>query len=160
MHPLASAVLPLSALLPLLPVPSCFGWGSTGHSMINRLAAESLPGDVPAFLKTPDAINEINNWGPSPTADVYLRPELNAVQAPDHFIDFEYADIIGTLPRRRYEYIAALTAAEITHPDKARELQPSRVGFQPYITNEVWERLSRPCGIIGSLPQSTQIRDP
>jgi S1/P1 Nuclease len=130
------------ALLPLLPVPSCFGWGSTGHSMINRLAAESLPGDVPAFLKTPDAINEIEYLGPEPDRWRSLaEPELNAVQAPDHFIDFEYADIIGTLPRRRYEYIAALTAAEITHPDKARELQPSRVGFQPYITNEAWERL-------------------
>ena len=48
--------------------------------------------------------------------------------------------MIGPLPRRRYDYIAA-TAAEITHPDIARELQPDKVGFRPYITNEVWERL-------------------
>jgi hypothetical protein len=110
--------------------------------MINRLAAENLPADVPAFLRTPQAINEIEYLGPEPDRwRSPAEPELNAVQAPDHFIDLEYADIIGPLPRRRYEYIAALTAAEITHPDMARQLQPDKVGFQPYITNEVWERL-------------------
>jgi hypothetical protein len=130
------------ALLPLLAVPPSFGWGDVGHRMINRLAAESLPADLPAFLRTPEAINEIEYLGPEPDRwRSFAEPELSAAQAPDHFINFEYADIIGTLPRRRYEYIAALTAAEITHPDKANELQPTRVGFQPYITNEVWERL-------------------
>jgi hypothetical protein len=130
------------ALLSLLAVPPSFGWGDVGHKMINRLAMEALPADVPAFLKTPEAVAEVEYLGPEPDRwRSPAEPELNAAQAPDHFIDFEYADIIGTLPRRRYDYIAALTAAEITHPDKAAELQPSRVGFQPYITSEVWERL-------------------
>jgi hypothetical protein len=130
------------ALLPLLAAPPLFGWGEAGHRMINRLAAEGLPADMPAFLKTPEAINEIEYLGPEPDRWRSLaEPELNAAQAPDHFIDLEYADILGTLPRRRYEYIAALTAAEITHPDKAAVLQPEKVGFQPYITSEVWERL-------------------
>jgi hypothetical protein len=110
--------------------------------MINRLAAENLPADVPAFLRTQEAINEIEYLGPEPDRwRSPAEPELSAEQAPDHFIDLEYADVIGPLPRRRYDYIAALTAAEITHPDLARQLQPDRVGFQPYITNEVWERL-------------------
>lgn len=129
-------------LLPLLAVPLSFGWGDVGHRMINRLAMESLPADIPAFLRTPEAIGEVEYLGPEPDRwRSPAEPELNAAQAPDHFIDFEYADNIGILPRRRYDYIAALTAAEITHPDKAAELQPARVGFQPYITNEVWERL-------------------
>ncbi|MBV8632065.1 MAG: nuclease [Silvibacterium sp.] len=110
--------------------------------MINRLAMENLPSDVPAFLKTPEAIAEVEYLGPEPDRwRSPAEPELNAAQAPDHFIDFEYADVTGMLPRRRYDYIAALTAAEITHPDKAAELQPARVGFQPYIASEVWERL-------------------
>lgn len=130
------------ALLPLLAVPPSFGWGDAGHRMINRLAAEGLPEDVPAFLRSPEAIAEIEYLGPEPDRwRSPAEPELSAEQAPDHFIDLEYADIIGPLPRRRYDYIAELTAAEITHPEMARELQPDRVGFQPYITNEVWERL-------------------
>jgi hypothetical protein len=132
----------VAALLPLLAVPPSFGWGDTGHKMINRLAAENLPTDIPAFLRTPEAINEIEYLGPEPDRwRSPAEPELSAAQAPDHFIDFEYADMIGTLPKRRYDYIAALTAAEITHPDIARQLQPEHVGFQPYITNEIWERL-------------------
>ena len=110
--------------------------------MINRLAAESLPEDVPAFLRAPEAVAEIEYLGPEPDRwRSPAEPELSAEQAPDHFIDFEYADILGPLPRRRYEYIAELTAAEIKHPEMTRELQPDHVGFQPYITNEVWERL-------------------
>ena len=129
-------------LLPLLAVPPSFGWGDVGHKMINRLAVEALPADVPAFLRTPEAVNEIEYLGPEPDRwRSPAEPELNAAQAPDHFIDFDYAEIIGTLPRRRYQYIAALTAAEITHPDMAAVLQPDKVGFQPYITSEVWERL-------------------
>lgn len=132
------------ALLSLIAVPSSFGWGDKGHKMINRLAAESLPTDLPAFLRSPAAIDEIEFLGPEP--DRWRSPaeaELNAAQAPDHFIDLEYADMIGTLPRRRYEYIAELYATGITHPEFARELQPSKVGFQPYITNETWERLKQ-----------------
>ena len=130
------------ALLPLLAVPPSFGWGDVGHKMINRLAAEGLPSDVPDFLRTQAAIDEIEYLGPEPDRwRSPAEPELSADQAPDHYIDLEYADMIGPLPRRRYEFIAELTAAEITHPDIAAELEPAKVGFQPYITNEVWERL-------------------
>ncbi len=129
-------------LLPLVAVPACFGWGSDGHKMISRLAAESLPSEVPAFLRTPEAINEIEYLGPEPDRwRSRAEPELSAEQAPDHFIDLELADLIGTLPRQRYQYIADLYAYAAAHPDRAAELRPARVGFQPYITNEVWERL-------------------
>jgi TonB family protein len=129
-------------ILCLLAVPPSFGWGSKGHTMINRLAAESLPADVPAFLRTPEAINEIAWLGPEPDRwRSRAEPELVAAQAPDHFIDIEYADLIGPLPRQRYQYIAALYAYAAAHPDLAAELRPEKVGFQPYITSEVWERL-------------------
>jgi hypothetical protein len=110
--------------------------------MINRLAAQSLPADVPAFLRTPDAINEIEYLGPEPDRwRSRAEAELSAEQAPDHFIDLELADVIGTLPRNRYEYIADLYAYAAAHPDRAAELRPEHVGFQPYITEEVWQRL-------------------
>ncbi len=129
-------------VLPLAAVPSSFAWGSKGHSMINHLAAESLPESVPAFLRTPAAIDEITYLGPEPDRwRSPAEPELVAAQAPDHFIDMELADLLGTLPRERYQYIAALYAYGLTHPKLASEMQPDRVGFQPYITEEVWERL-------------------
>jgi len=45
------------------------------------------------------------------------------------------------LPRQRYQYIAALYAYAAAHPDMAAQVRPEKVGFQPYIANEVWERL-------------------
>ncbi len=129
-------------VLPLVAAPSSFAWGSKGHTMINHLAAESLPSTVPDFLRTPAAIDEIAYLGPEPDRwRSRAEPELAAEQAPDHFIDLELADLIGTLPRGRYEYIADLYAYGLTHPKLASEMQPDRVGFQPYITEEVWQRL-------------------
>ena len=121
----------------------CFGWGAEGHRMINRLAAEHLPADLPAFLKTPAAIDEIEYLGPEP--DRWRspgEPELSNEQAPEHFLDLELASVLGnTLPRRRYDFIAALYAAGLTHPNMAAELRPERVGLQPYVTTEVYQRL-------------------
>jgi S1/P1 Nuclease len=132
----------VAALLPVLAVPPSFGWGNEGHRMINKLAAQNLPADMPAFMHSQAAIDEIEYLGPEPDRWRGLaEPELNASQAPDHFMDLELADVIQPLPRRRYEFIAAAYAASLTHPVQARDLQPEHIGFQPYITNEVWERL-------------------
>ena len=132
----------VAVLLPLIAVPSSFGWGNEGHRLVNKLAAANLPADMPAFLHMQAAIDEIEYLGPEPDRWRGLaEPELNAAQAPDHFIDLELADVIQPLPRRRYDFIAAAYAASLTHPAQARELRPEHIGFQPYITNEIWERL-------------------
>jgi hypothetical protein len=110
--------------------------------MINRLAIEKLPLDLPEFLRTPAAITEIEYLGPEP--DRWRspnEPELNAAQAPEHYIDLEIADLIGKLPRNRYDYIAQLYAARQSHPDQASDLRPERAGLQPWVTNEVYQRL-------------------
>ena len=41
-------------------------WGNEGHRLINRLAASTLPADVPAFLRSEAAVNEIEYLGPEP----------------------------------------------------------------------------------------------
>ena len=110
--------------------------------MINRLAAESLPADAPAFLKTPAALAEIEYLGPEPDRwRSPAEPELSYAQAPEHFIDLETADVVGTLPRRRSDFILALAAYRAAHPEQAAVETPEKVGLQPWETNEVWERL-------------------
>jgi hypothetical protein len=68
-----------------------------------------------------------------------MEPELNAAGSPEHYIDLEWADLVGELPRKRYDYVRALAFAQKSHPDLA--LTPEKVGLQPYVTVEVWERL-------------------
>ncbi len=143
--PLSLRVVTASILVPLLAVTPAFGWGSDGHRMINRLAGAALPADVPAFLRSPEGLNALEYFGPEPDRwRSPAEPELNAAQAPEHFIDLEWADLIltngaGPLPRRRYDFIRALAAAQAAHPDIP--LTPEKVGLQPYVTVEVWERL-------------------
>lgn len=130
------------ALLPVLAAPSCFAWGSAGHQMIDRLGIAALPADMPAFLTTPSALAEIQYIGPEPDRwRSPAEPELNAVQAPDHFINFEYADVIQPLPKRRYVFLEDLCKYREAHPATAEDYTPEKVGMQPWETEEVWERL-------------------
>jgi hypothetical protein len=125
------AACTLIAIL-FLPVPG-FGWGNEGHRMINRLAASALPADVPAFLRSDAAVNEIEYLGPEP--DRWRsrgEPELERAQAPEHFIDLEPADALGPLPRNRLDFEASIFA----HGQR-----PEKIGLQPWETLEVWQRL-------------------
>lgn len=127
-------------LLPAVFVQRSWAWGSDGHMMINRIAGETLPADVPEFLRSPAGLEALAYYGPEPDRwRSAAEPELNAAQAPEHFIDLEWADLAGPLPRRRYDYIRALALAQAKHPEL--ELTPEKVGLQPYVTTEVYERL-------------------
>lgn len=142
-------------MIPLLATPSAWGWGKEGHMMISRLAVQYLPADVPAFLHNARALDTIEYIGPEPDRwRSRAEPELSTAQAPDHFLDEEWADLAGSacekgtpgcsptgtlLPRGRYDYIRALAAAQALHPDLP--LSPDKVGMQPWQVEEVWERL-------------------
>jgi len=113
--------------------PIANAWGNEGHRMVNRLAATSLPADVPDFLHTEAAVDEIEYLGPEPDRwRSPAEPELNAAQAPEHFIDLELADALGPLPRKRLDFEAKVFAAN---------QRPETIGLQPWVTDEVWERL-------------------
>ncbi len=126
--------LPVAAFICLLvSSPFVHAWGNEGHRLVNKLAAASLPSDVPAFLRAPAAEEEIEYLGPEPDRwRSKAEPELNAAQAPEHFIDLELADSLGPLPHKRLDFEAKAFAAG---------KNPSTIGLQPWETDEVWERL-------------------
>jgi hypothetical protein len=126
------AVLLGLVCLAALP-PAAHAWGNEGHRMINHLAASSLPADLPAFLRSEAAVNEIEYLGPEPDRwRSPAEPELVAVQAPEHFIDLEPADALGPLPHRRLDFESKVFAAG---------QRPEKIGLQPWQATEVWERL-------------------
>ena len=126
--------LAAAGLVCILAQPqAAHAWGNEGHRLINRLAASTLPADVPAFLRSEMAVNEIEYLGPEPDRwRSPTEPELNAAQAPEHFIDLEPADALGPLPRWRLDFEAKVFAAGE---------RPEKIGLQPWETTEVWERL-------------------
>jgi hypothetical protein len=132
-HVFLSSLAAAGLVCVLVQPPAAHAWGNGGHRMINKLAASSLPSDVPAFLRSPEAIAEIEYLGPEPDRwRSPAEPELVAAQAPEHFIDMELADALGPLPHRRFDFEASVYAA---HQD------PKKIGLQPWVTDEVWERL-------------------
>jgi hypothetical protein len=113
--------------------PAAHAWGNSGHRLVNKLAASTLPPSVPAFLRSESAVNEIEYLGPEPDRwRSPAEPELNKAQAPEHFIDLEPADAQGPLPRNRLDFEAKVFAAGD---------RPEKIGLQPWEATEVWERL-------------------
>ena len=126
-------------LLVLLLTNAAWPWGDEGHMMINRVAARKLPADVPAFLR--NAEEQLAYLGPEP--DRWREKSelaLKLSQDPDHFIDLELVEGM-TLPTDRYSFYRALEAKRQQTPSQAETFLPEKVGLQPYITMEVFERL-------------------
>jgi len=127
-------------------------WGIEGHTWINEVAALKQPAKgpnaMPAFFTNASA--RLGWLGPEPDRwrNQNSEPELKWSQEADHFINMEYlpADF-GDFPNDRYRFIkklyelrAAKLAAGISQKE-ADELLPEKLGLQPYITMEVYERL-------------------
>jgi hypothetical protein len=129
------------SLLPLMTVQQGMAWGRDGHMLINRLAVENLPRDVPGFLRSGAAVDMVVFLAPEP--DEWKTPqassELSSVQSPDHFIDMEWANLVGPLPKKRYDFIRALEAAQPKYPNL--KMTPESVGMQPWQVEEVYQRL-------------------
>lgn len=128
-------------LVPVVLVQSGLGWGNDGHRMINRLASAKLPGEVPEFLRSNYAQDAMEYYGPEPDRwKSAAEAELRNAGSPEHYIDLEWADLIGTsLPRNRYDFVRALEIAQKAHPDLP--LTPDKVGLQPWAADEWYERV-------------------
>jgi hypothetical protein len=132
---LSCLIVVLAVLLPTL----ASGWGDVGHTAINRVAAEKIPAGMPLFLKA--AASRIAWLGPEPDRwRSELEKPLNDAQAPDHFIDLEFVDWLKPLPTDRYRFIQAVYEYRAQHPHTGVPA-PEKIGFQPYITIEIFDRL-------------------
>ena len=113
--------------------PAAHAWGNEGHRIINRLAAATLPADVPAFLRSQPAIDEIEYLGPepdrwrSPAEPELVRPRPRSTSSTSNW------------PTR---WAPCRTSASTSRPGSLPPASgPEKIGLQPWETTEVWERL-------------------
>ncbi len=134
-------VAPLALALIALPR---LAWQDEGHVLVNQVAAEHVPDEMPEFFR--NAVDRLAYLGPEP--DRWRRVSeysLKQFQEPDHFIKLEILDVdLGTL-RNRYDFYQMLyerradpEALHGVHPDS---LLPEHVGLLPYMAIEGYERL-------------------
>jgi len=124
----------------VVPQQAAWGWGNEGHIYVNRVAAEKLPPDTPAFLR--NAVAELAYLGPEP--DRWREdydPALKSAQEPDHYIDLERIGWLDHLPEGRYEFYQKLYEKRAQTKDNPDDYLPERVGLQPYVVMEIFGRL-------------------
>jgi hypothetical protein len=126
-------LLAAAVAAPLLCPGPAQAWGEEGHRYINRVAAEHLPDDVPAFLKAATA--RLAFLGPEPDRwrdGKELYKALSEVNGPDHFIDIDKPETFSALPNDRYQYAAWL---------RAQGKDPKEIGFLPYAMLEGYQKM-------------------
>lgn len=115
-----------------------FAWGTKGHEIVNRLAAESFPAALPAFLRTPSARYEIMYLGPEEDRLKGSGTAWDDENDPGHYLDIldngTVANVVAlnNLPRSREAYDTALRAAGT---DQYKQ------GYSPYAILEGWQQL-------------------
>jgi hypothetical protein len=137
---LRSSVSAVLTSLLLLQTQGAVAWGNEGHVYVNRVAAQKIPSDMPSFFR--HAVAEIAYLGPEP--DRWRSQSeftLKNAQEPDHFIDLERVAWLDPLPRGRYEFYRKLSDKRAAATENPDDYLPERVGLQPYITIEIYDRL-------------------
>ncbi len=128
----------LVALATLGFASQALAWGATGHRLIGRAAIETLPAEVPAFLRSRATIEAVGELAREPdrakgTGEPH-DSDLNAA----HFVDLDDqgrvggGPPIGELPSTRAAYEAAL---------RAIGTDSYQQGYLPYSIAEGWQQV-------------------
>src|SRR2546425_703485 len=130
---LLATILVIAACLALILAPATSAWGEEGHRYINRVAAEHLPEEMPAFFRK--SSGRLSFLGPEPDRwrdSRELFKALNEVNGPDHFINIDRSENFDALPNDRYLYSEWL---------RAKGKDAKEVGFLPYSILEGFQKV-------------------
>ena len=128
------------SLVAVLACSNALAWGPDGHRMISTLAVQTLPADVPAFLRTPEAAAEAGYLGPEADRERGAGQAFDADHSPAHFVDIsDDLTILGgpslkALPTTREEYDTVLRAVGSSQ---------YKAGYLPYSIIEGFELLAK-----------------
>jgi len=127
------------------PAGQVGAWGNTGHRLIGLAAVRSLPPELPAFLRTPEAASAVGELSREPDRWKGAGQPHDRERDTAHFVDLTDDGKVMTagglsidaLPRLKSEYDAALQAAGIKVDD---------AGYLPYAMMDAWQQLARDFG--------------
>jgi len=133
-------ILALSLLAVVSAVPvQALGWGATGHRIVGRTAQAALPADLPPFLRTAQAVDDVGELSREPDRSKAAGKVHDSDRDPGHFLDLaDDGTVLGgprldALPATRADYETALRAAG-TDSWKA--------GYLPYSIVDRWQQLA------------------
>lgn len=140
----ATRLMISAAALMLVAVPAAQvgAWGSSGHRVIGVVAMQSLPDNLPAFLRTPGAASDVGEYSREPDRWKGGGQPHDRERDTAHFVDMDDQGRVmdhrgmtmNDLPRLKSEYDAALTRAG---------LDVDEAGYLPYAIMDAWQNLER-----------------
>ncbi|HEY4001270.1 MAG TPA: hypothetical protein VGO93_20530 [Candidatus Xenobia bacterium] len=108
-------------------------WGAQGHATVNRVAAEKMSSDMPAFFSA--AADQLVEFGGQPDRwKIDGLPQLAASNVPDHSI---MTELVPSYPPTREGYNEMLVDKNIGKPGQ----RGFSAGYLPYRISEGFERL-------------------
>ena len=126
------------AFIALSFVSDALAWGASGHRMIGQLASQSLPAEIPEFLRSPEAGRQISETAREPDRAKGSGDPHDSDADPAHHIavadDLKIASgpLLSALPRNRESFDTALRAAGTNE---------YRAGYLPYAIIDGWQQL-------------------
>lgn len=132
-------VLALAAAL-AAPANSALAWGASGHRLIGVLGAQSLPSDVPAFVRTPTAIATIGEYARELDRSKGSGKIHDHDRDSAHFLDVDDEGrmfggpmfTVATLPPTRADYETALRTVG---------MDSWKAGYLPYAMIDGYQQL-------------------
>jgi hypothetical protein len=125
-------VLVLSLLVPT----QMEAWGEKGHFIVNEAATLGLPNDMPHFFYR--SFPELTWLGYDPDRWKHAGDSIEAAEAPNHFLDYEFVAGLE-LPPDRHEYLALLESSGRLRQKGITNADP---GFVPWRIAELSEKLT------------------
>ncbi|HVS32270.1 MAG TPA: hypothetical protein VMS98_12550 [Thermoanaerobaculia bacterium] len=111
-------------------------WGEKGHYIVSEAATLALPPDMPHFFHR--AYPELIWLAYDPDRWKGGGESIDAVNDPDHFVDYEYIAALD-LPPDRYRFLALLESSGTL---RRLGLTNDEIGFVPWRVAELSEKLT------------------
>lgn len=126
--------------LSLASIPDvALAWGASGYRLVGELASQSLPPEIPEFLRTPEAGRQI--------AEVARQPDWSKGAGDPHDADSEPANYVlvgDDLKISRGPLLSALPANREAYDAALRSVGSGlyRAGYLPYAIIDGWQQLA------------------
>ncbi|WP_254600869.1 S1/P1 Nuclease [Caulobacter sp. S45] len=128
----------LSSAAALAGPTAALAWGATGHRLIGEAAMQMLPPDLPAFLRSPDAVQAVGEIAREPDRSKGSGQPHDHDLDPGHFLDLDDqgrvngGPLLSAMPVDREAYDLALQAVAT---------DAYRSGYLPYNIEDGFEQV-------------------
>ena len=132
--------LVLAAMAALSPSSPAYAWGATGHEFITGIAAELFPDEIPAFLRTPQAVEIMTPIGREPDRDKHTGDPHDSDLNPMHYVLLsDEGAVAGILPLRALP----ITLDEYDAKLRVGGSSQYKAGYLPYAIVVGWQQLAK-----------------